>query len=153
MPRIAVTFRNISLLLLLIILLYIYANMPERIALFTDSGDNPIYFISRNSFFYISLLVIVIVNGLFMVYNHYAKNASNVSVSTSKYYDFLRVWSNGLLSLVNLFFITALIFLNAFNSLEQLDLYNFGLVIYIVLGLIFLWTLGIIKVLLQKNKG
>ena len=118
--------------------------------MFSDSLGNPINFVSKNSFFYISLSVIVIVNGLFITYNYHAKIARDES--TSRYMDSLRVWSNGLLALVNIFFITALIFLNAFNSLERLDLYNFGLVIYVALGLIFLWTLGIIKVLLRKNK-
>jgi len=130
--------------------MYIYASMPEKIALFSDAEGNPISFVSRNSFFYMSLLVIVIVNGLFITYNYFAKTVKNES--TSQYMDSLRVWSNGLLALVNIFFITALIFLSAFNSLERLDLYNFGLIIYVVLGLIFLWTLGIIRVLLKKNR-
>jgi len=124
--------------------------MPEKIALFSDADGNPQNFVSRNSFFYISLSVIVIVNGLFITYNYFAKTVRNES--TSQYMDSLRVWSNGLLALVNIFFITALIFLSAFNSLERLDLYNFGLIIYVALGLIFLWTLGIIRVLLKKNK-
>jgi predicted transporter len=130
--------------------MYIYAGMPEKIALFSDVDGNPQNFISRNSFFYISLGVIVIVNGLFITYNYFAKTVKNES--TSQYMDSLRVWSNGLLALVNIFFITALIFLSAFNSLERLDLYNIGLIIYVALGLIFLWTLGIIRVLMQKNK-
>lgn len=130
--------------------MYIYAGMPEKIALFSDVDGNPQNFISRNNFFYISLGVIVIVNGLFITYNYFAKTVKNES--TSQYMDSLRVWSNGLLALVNIFFITALIFLSAFNSLERLDLYNIGLIIYVALGLIFLWTLGIIRVLMQKNK-
>ena len=85
-----------------------------------------------------------------MAYSYFAVSSRNEN--TAKYLDSLRTWANGLLMLVNLFFITALIFLNAYNSLERLYLYNFGLVIYVVLGLIFLWTLGVVKVLLQRNK-
>ena len=150
MPRIAVAFRNLSLLILLIILIYIYASMPEQIAMFTNADGDPGYYVSRNSFFYLSLLMIVVVNGVFLAYSYFAKSAK--TEGTEKFLESLRVWANGLLTLVNIFFITAMIFLSAFNSLEKLDLYNFGLIIYVVLGMIFLWTLGIVKVLLQKNK-
>ena len=151
MPKLAITFRNITLLILLIILIYVYAGMPEKIALFTDSAGNPSQYISRNQFFYFSLLTIVIVNGLFLVYSYFAKSAEKED--NYQYLDSLRVWANGLLALVNIFFITALIFLSAFNSLEQLDLYNFGLTIYIVLGLISLWTLGIIHIFLKRKRA
>jgi hypothetical protein len=130
--------------------MYIYAGMPEKIAMFSDANNNPNLYIGRNSFFYLSLAIIVLVNGVFMLYSHFA-NAGRTE-RTERFINSLRIWANGLLALVNLFFITALIFLSAFNSLEKLDLFNFGLVIYVALGLIFLWTLGIIKVLMEKNK-
>ena len=57
--------------------MYIYASMPEKIALFSDAKGNPQNFISRNSFFYLSLAIIVIVNGLFITYNYFAKTAKN----------------------------------------------------------------------------
>jgi hypothetical protein len=124
--------------------------MPERIAMFTDAEGSPGFFVSRNNFFYLTLLIIVVVNGVFLAYSYFAKSAD--TEGRAAYLESLRIWANGLLTLVNLFFITALVFLSAFNSLEKLDLYNFGLAIYVVLGVIFLWTLGVIKVLLKRKQ-
>ena len=124
--------------------------MPEKIALFTDSAGNPSNYVSRNAFFYLSLAIIALVNGVFMAYNEFV-NVLN-KTGNQEFIDSMRIWTNGLLTLLNLFFITAIIFLNAFNSLARIDYFNFGFMIYVVLGLTFLWTLGIIKVLMQRKK-
>ena len=150
MPRITSALRNISLFILLFVLIYIYAGMSEQIALFTDSVGSPSNYVSRNTFFYLSLAIIAIVNGVFLAYSEFMKVLNKGS--NQRFIDSMKIWSNGLLTLLNLFFITAIIFLSAFNSLAKFDFYKFGLVIYVVLGLTFLWTLGIIKVLIEKNK-
>lgn len=150
MPRIIIAFRNFSLLFLFLVLIYVYAGMPEKIALFSDSVGNPSNYVSRNTFFYLSLAIIAIVNGIFLAYNEFVKVLNKTD--NQKFIESMKVWTNGLLTLLNLFFITAIIFLNAFNSLARLDYFNFGLMIYVILGLTFLWTLGIIKVLMQKKK-
>ena len=62
------------------------------------------------------------------------------------------IWLNGLVGTLNFFFALALVFVSAFNSLEKLDLDNFGFTVLAAGGFVVIWILGFSYVWVQRGK-
>jgi len=147
--RIFSAVRFLSILPLFIVLLFVYANISESVGLSIDEAGNPVNFISKNAFFYLSLTILVTINAsIHMLVNLYRKTSSD----TPKYREALLIWLNGLMILLNLFFITSLVFINAYNSLEILNLDYYGMVVFIILIVTTLWIAGVVPVLSLRGK-
>lgn len=117
----------LSLLITLAVFLYIYASVPETLAL-GESGLR----LSREGFFYVALAVMSIFNVLvFVVSRLYATNK----------FGFLS-WFYGLITCLNLFFIIILYFSHLFNSDERFDFARLGFAIYGSVGLIIGWSIA-----------
>jgi len=119
----------LSMLVLLANLLYVYASLPESVAIRDETGD----FVSlgREPFFYIVTFLIALINVLVYI----------VSFVFKKNVD-LRAWFHGLIICVNIFFIISLSFIALFNSGEKFDYSQIDFVIYGSIGLLLLWAIG-----------
>jgi hypothetical protein len=119
----------ISILGTLAALLFAYANLPENVLVSQQGAD--FLYVEREGFFYGSLAVVTIVNSLVFLVSAVAK--SNIP---------LRTWFNGLVSVLNIFFIVSFLLINAINSTERFQLERTGFLIYGSIILIAVWAIS-----------
>jgi hypothetical protein len=109
-------------------LLYTYAAMGEMLTF----GS---YTFSREWYFYLALLILVIFNFTFYTLSR------NLGYRDEKLRSTLISWQLSFAGVLNLFFITSVFFLMLVNGGETFDYNNFGYLVYVCLGLIGLWIL------------
>lgn len=109
--------------------LYIYAGLPEDVAVYEDQTN--LYYVSRESLFYSAMAALALLNLLVYLFSR--------SVTPGE--DF-RTWLHGLVITVNLFFIIALSFIGLYNSAEKFEFNRLGIVIYSAIGLVVLWAIS-----------
>jgi hypothetical protein len=119
----------ISTLVVLTVLLLIYASLPETVML-QDDGDS-VLTISREIFFYTTLVSIAVINALAFV-------ASKLVAEKILF----RTWFYGMLTTLNLFFCIALSYIDLFNNGEKFDYGRIGFIIYGSVGLVVIWALS-----------
>ncbi len=118
----------LSMVVLFANLLYVYASLPEKVAIQDDEAFTSV---GREPFFYAATFIVAFVN--VMVYI--------ISYLFRKDTDF-RAWFHGLIISINVFFIISLNFIALFNSGERFDYGSIDFVIYGSLGLFVLWALS-----------
>jgi len=143
------TLRAFSVFLLLVVFLFIYANLPEQVGISSDEYGRPEELLARDTFFYSGLLFFTLMNGIFLMLIRLYKRTS---IPDEAFKQAMLIWLNGLVSILNLFFMVALVFINAFNSLEKIEIGNFGITIIGAGGLLVAWLLGYSVVWFQRGK-
>jgi hypothetical protein len=119
----------LSVLAVFVNLLYIYAGLPELVAVFEEGPE--IYSIGRDTLFYSCIGVIGVSNlFVFLISKTYYPNE-----------DF-RSWIHGLVISLNIFFITCISFIGVYNSAESFVFSRAGIVIYTTLAIIGVWTIS-----------
>ena len=118
-----------SLMLLFGLFFYIYAGLPEEVAL---SGSEVNITISRNGFFYSAITLFALINVLVFV----------VSKLLSKGDQGFNSWFYGLVITFNLFFLASLGFLHVFNGGDRYDYSRMGPIMYGSLILICAWMIS-----------
>lgn len=123
-----------SMMFFLGALLLIYAYLPERVSLYSDSLGTPVYFLDRGSFFYYAFGFFVAVNVLFFLF---AKTLDRVPVTTgsgffssSIFKENTLVWLEVFVSLINVFFVTSLAFIGVYNNSQTFQWSNFSYLVY-----------------------
>jgi len=119
----------LSMLLVLVNLLYVYASLPEKVVIQVEGPS--LVSVGREGFFYTVTTVVAFVNALvYIVSNIFKKDE-----------DF-RTWFHGLVITLNIFFIISLNFIALFNSGEKFDYSRIAFVIFGSIALFILWALG-----------
>ena len=136
---------GITVVAALATLLYIYAALPELVVYSLSDEVIPKGAVSRESFFYISLIFLAGIN--FLLY----ALASNASYRNKFINLALKQWKFGLAVVINIFFIVALNFIQLVNSGERFNFDYFGYLIYVGLGLILLWILTLPILLVRAS--
>jgi hypothetical protein len=118
-----------SLLGLLVVFFYVYAGLPQDVALWQEGSNISV---SRNALFYISLLLMAVINVMvFMVRG----------IIGQKDERFI-TWFYGLIISVNLFMIASLGLLNVCNGGDRYNYNSMAPVIYGSLILICFWIVS-----------
>jgi len=119
----------LSALVVLADLLYVYAGLPETVAIQEAEGSQVL--LDREMLFYVMLVLIAVCNVLvYLISRLYPAHET------------LRAWFHGLVVTLNIFFIIALSLVSLFNSQERFDYSRIGFVIYGSVGLVVLWALS-----------
>ena len=127
----------VSVLVLLANLLYVYADLPEKVVV----QENEPVSLSREWVFYIALATVLLINLLVYVFKSMFREGES-----------LRAWFHGLVITMNIFIIIALQALNVYNSAEVFNANNL-IQLYLTgsLALILLWAVSWpVYLLLQK---
>ncbi|HKZ39156.1 MAG TPA: hypothetical protein VJ184_15945 [Chryseolinea sp.] len=117
----------LSMFVALIVLLYIYAGLPQTVVV--QEEDGVAVSLSNDGFFYILMALLVIANVLTFIMAKLFKEAK----------DF-RAWFYGLIASINLFFIIGMNLISLYNSGERFEYERIEFVIYGSLALIVLWA-------------
>ena len=137
MLRILSSFTRISMVLYLIILLIVYAYLPERVGLlFADTGE-PVYSFSRDAFFYTFLLLFIILQWIFYLFSKHIL-ASRFNKPPRQ---ILGTWFQGLMLMINIFFILMTLFMGLANNAIDYPYSRIGWLSYVGPWLIILWIL------------
>lgn len=139
--------RGLSTVILLFVLMYVYANMPENVALSTDEAGLKSDYISRPYFFFGALGLAVFANLILYAFGQLAAKAYSSDIRSQR----IKLWTDGLGLFMNLFFVMILFFFNAFNGGERFDFSYLSYPIYISLGLVVIWALSLIPILLIRK--
>jgi len=136
LPRILKAVWFFSLLVLFALFLYVYASLPEAMTLAGSAAE-----ISREVFFYGSLVLVVLVNA--SVYLVARLNGPHSVFFLSWYYGCL-AWFNVLLAII--FGLISL-----FNSQERFDMPRLPLIVYSVIAVLGAWVVGGLIYLLKQK--
>lgn len=119
----------LSLMGFMVIFMYIYASLPEKVVI--QEGLEAVS-ISRNMLFYLTLGIVTIINVLvFMISKLYGTRNEPFSI-----------WFYGQIIVLNFFLITVLGYFNVLNSGERFEYERLGVVIYGSIVLIVIWAIG-----------
>lgn len=116
-----------SLLGLLVTFFYVYAGLPETVNLWEEGIS-----ISRNGLFYLSIVLIALVNVMVFMARNLIGNQNEGFTS----------WFYGLIIAINVFFIASLGLLNVFNGGDRYDYSRMAPAIYGSLILICVWIIS-----------
>ena len=130
------TARIISIIVLFIVFLFSYANLPDKVLIATDSAGNPMTYIARNLAFYLTLTVFILTNLSMYILLRLIRNIDFKLSST------IYGWLSGLVVIINLFFAFAVMFMGIFNSRDNFNYSNFGYLVYIIGGVFLVWVIG-----------
>ena len=130
-----------SVLGLLAVLLYVYASLPEDVIISQAEGN--VLYGGREGVFYAVLITITLINALVFVMGSIYKNDNA-----------LRSWFNGLMVVMNIFFVIALLLLFAINSNERFNFESVGFMVYGSVILVAVWAISWpIYFLIRKFSG
>ena len=118
-----------SLVALFVLFFYIYAGLPEVVA-FSETGGN--ISISRNGFFYTSIVLFAFVNMLVFAVSKLLGHGDQGFTS----------WFYGLVITFNFFFLSSLVFMHVLNGGERYDYSQMGPLVYGSLILLCAWILS-----------
>lgn len=118
-----------SLLGLLVTFFYVYASLPEQVALWEEGLTTSI---SKNGLFYLAISLIAFVNVLVFIVTRLMFN------QVQGFYG----WFYGLITTINIFFIATLLLLYVLNSGERYDYSGMAPAIYGSLFLVAAWIIG-----------
>jgi hypothetical protein len=117
-----------SLLATVAVFLYVYASLPESIAVM--EGETTSY-MSRNGLFYSTLAFLATFNALIFLASRLFRESDPYFVG----------WFYGLIAIFNLFMIVGLQFLNLYNSQEKFNYESIGSIIYGSIVLVVVWSI------------
>jgi hypothetical protein len=109
------------------VLFYVYASLPESV-LFSES--DPGISMSRQGLFYITLILLTLINFLVLLFAKLYRHS----------FDELVTWFYGQIICLNVFFVIVLCYVSLFNSQEKFDYERLGVIIYGSIGLIVIWA-------------
>jgi hypothetical protein len=124
MVKLSGFFKNISIILLVICLLTVYAFLRENLVgiLFNTKGEH-LFTVSRNQFFYGCLSTAVIYHTLFHLFKQgylSVKRTPESEIKPGDYKNRFLTWWNFVGMSVNIFFICILIFTGLANNAEDI---------------------------------
>lgn len=127
---------SVSVVSALAVLLYVYAGLPQLVIYNFDSS-----FLSKTVdkevFFYISLGFLAIVNFISFAIS------KNINYRQEGIKELLKKWVLSFALVLNIFYIIIMNMVFLINSQEKFDFDHFGWLVYLSLGLLFVWILAL----------
>ena len=122
------------------VLLYVYASIPDEVVIYKATDTD--YRITRELFFYASLITIVLPNMVVAIVGYFLKTMKVDQTTVS--------WFNLFPVIVNIYLVIALFFVEILNSLEKFDFHYFGYLTVVGLIFLLLWVVKMIFLIAKK---
>ena len=140
--------KNVSLVGFIGVLLYVYAGLPEKVAIGFNEAEGLSDFISRDLFFYGSLSFVILANVAIMIFRRLSLK-TNYNEKTRTFLDKVMNWLTIFNLCINLIFSISVSVLARINSLGTIQGVNFEL--YLILGLFLIPFLAIFYIIFGKK--
>lgn len=145
---------TLSIFTFLIVLLYVYAFLPDQIGVFFDAGGNETISMHRADFFYSALGLFVLTNGsilLFRRMNRGQLNLGKTDFDDMTSAEMIYHWLNGLSFVINVIYIFSIMFVGMYHNSEHFDITNYVSLIYIGPVLLAGWIFWFIYLQFSKR--
>lgn len=152
-----------SVVLLTIIILFCYANLPDNIAINFNENGNPEGFINKQQFFYWSAGVVFFINTLVSLLQNAVLKINFKALNPNSQWakepealkNLLKGWFQGFLAVINTYLIFVILGINNINSdkAQTLDFnYNWLIVLGIIILIVIIFSLPIRLLYTQPAK-
>jgi len=127
-----------------------YAFLPERVGILADAEGIPNEFVSKATFFYSALGIFVVINlmgSVFLGVLSAVPDSSGFYFRSEEFKENITSWFSTFISIVNVFLITATLYVSLFNNQGDYTIGEFNYLIYIaplLLAASFFWLVYII---------
>ncbi|MTI30797.1 hypothetical protein [Xanthovirga aplysinae] len=143
-----------SFLIFLGVFLYVYAALPNQVALFTPRGSFQTIFIDRSLFFYSGISIFIVWNALFYVLRGMLGQLPVRETSFFKSESFKIKILNWLISfalVVNVFFVFTVSLVGIFNRTSAEEFTRFSPFIYVGPVLMAIWLVALVVILAKRK--
>lgn len=154
MHRIFKLVSRITILIFIVILLYVYAFLPEVVKLYIDENDVAIIAVGKEEFFYGCLGIFVVCT---LILSYLKKSLQSIPVTNSANSisetkkESLQSWANSLSVVLYLFFTFTIAFIGMYHNSEHFNISNFAFMIYIGPILLIAWIFYLPFLLIYKS--
>ncbi|EIM77569.1 hypothetical protein A3SI_06419 [Nitritalea halalkaliphila LW7] len=156
--RFGKVFHFATVLLFIIIFLYLYASMPDRVAIEITAEGYPLKELAKDTFFYTGIFIFL---GLNVALLFPAKLIENGSISSIRrifprgdvFRDQMLTWMYTFVGILNLSMGLLTLFVHSLNNLNEVTSTTFDSFFYIIPVVITLWIGGLFYLIAQKFKA
>jgi len=156
--RFAKAFHLLSVLSFIIIFMYIYSALPEKVSFELDTEGNPLKVIGRDAFFYIGIGAFIILNVILVTPAKMIENKSTVNIRKlfqigDPFRENMLTWIYSFVSIINVSIVIVSLYIHGLNGyLEETGKPSaFGLYLLPVFFLV--WIIALFVILSKKMKA
>lgn len=156
--RFGKVFHFLSVLLFIIIFLYTYSSLSEQVAYEIDNQGSVSKVISKNSFFYLGIILFLILNVILIVpgkliENQGTKNIKKLFPIGDVFRDYMLTWIYSFVGIINVSLCIMSIFVLSINNQNEISSGEFNFFFYLIPVFFVVWIVGLFWILLQKFKS
>ncbi len=125
---------TLSILTFLVILLYVYAFLPDQIGIFFDTNGQASVALNRADFFYAALGLFILTNGAILLYRKMNRGNLNLGITNMEDMstaELIYHWLLGLSFTINVIYIFSIMFVGMYHNSEHFDITNYVALIYL----------------------
>jgi len=156
MIKVANLARIITSLLLIIVLGFVYANLPEMVGLHFNDEAKPDYMIEKSYFFYFTILIFLafnLLNTIFVkVFEQIPISSTRMFFTNARFKSDFTSWISSFSPVINLFLIFVISFIGIYNSGDVALINSYSYLAYFGQFLVLAWLVMLIFILLNRNK-
>ena len=148
--------RIASSLLFIIVLLLIYANLPDRVGITDSSINTPGLFLPKSDFFYYCLIIFLATNAIAFVFGKVFQSIAirpeTFFFSSEIFKDRFTTWWGVFPAVMNLIFMFSLGFIAVFNNHDMDMIRSYSYLPFLGQFLVAGWIIALIVVLLKRDR-
>ena len=147
--------RVITSILFILVLLFVYANLPDRVGLIYKSSGLTDFSLDKNQFFYISLVLSLFFNLITVVIVKFFQPLPVISerffFNSEWFKENFLAWLSALSPIMNLFFVFIVAFIGIYNNGDNELINSYGYLAYLGQFLILCWLILLVFIVLKKD--
>lgn len=153
--RFAKAFHLLSVLLFVFLFMYIYASLPENVAYQVDNRGFPLEGMSRDTFFYIGIIVFLILNFLLiipakLIDKQATYNLKKLFPKHEPFTDQLLGWLYSFGAILNITVAIIALHIHGLNNQHELKSADFNPFYYMVPVFFIVWIIALFVILGKK---
>ena len=126
-------FTNISIVIFLVALLFVYAFLADPLGILFDKNGSIIHEMSKDTFFYSTLFLFVIIQVILILFK------KSIATKMKVQHEYLNIWLQGFYLSINLFIIIMLIFIGFANNAVDYSYNSIQFLVYLAPLIVILW--------------
>ncbi|WP_373524048.1 DNA topoisomerase IV [Aquiflexum sp.] len=156
--RFGKVFHFLSILLFIFVFLYIYSALPDQVIYEFDNQGGTSKIISKNTFFYIGIILFVVLNVILiapgkLIENQATKNLKRLFPIGDIFRDYMLTWIYSFVGIINFSLCIMSLFVHSINNQNEISSGDFNFFFYLIPVFFVVWIVGLFWILLQKFKS
>ncbi|TVP44136.1 MAG: DNA topoisomerase IV [Mongoliibacter sp.] len=155
--RFGKVFHFLSIMFFILVFIYIYSSVPETVAYEIDDQGIMVKGFSRNSFFYVGIVIFAVLNISLalpakMIEKQSTANLKRLFPIGDKFRDYMLTWIFSFIGIVNVSLCILTLFVHSINNQNEISSSSFSGFFYMVPILFVTWIVALFWILSQKFK-